>query len=406
MRRLLLALMLTGSVWAGSGVAFAETAGELDCGEGLSETVFATVQDLRSGAATLDEMMPAFDGAAAQCSGNAFALHYGAMAHFTRAQELNKAQAGGAAIYDEIGKAFALSEAYWALPNRAQTFKLMNGYVLTDVAIPIKEASDLRTDLMRSLMSLHLKAGLSHPFITSETVPACTYATYWDVSVARDLLRQNPDLGAFTVGFAERIASACPLVETDRTTELLNSNVVAMQLDYAEDIAETDPDRTRDLVKRIRAYRDAILEPGETNNSSWYESDDMRLREIESRLSRIVSIPTEAIDPLVSAGSVPVGEWFLEGSDASDVQDSMGRTMDAYVSARGTVGFTSVIGKMYARTKSAPDPKLARQTVYRAAKAYDEGSWRSAETRETDVLDVVYKWLKDYEDKPAATDSQ
>ena len=58
----------------------------------------------------------------------------------------------------------------------------------------------------------------------------------------------------------------------------------------------------------------------------------------------------------------------------------------------------SAMGKMYARTKTAPDPAAARQMLYRASRKYDEGTWRSADTKGLDIPDIAYTWLKDLKD--------
>ena len=180
--------------------------------------------------------------------------------------------------------------------------------------------------------------------------------------------------------------------------ELLQESLMNMRMDYAEKIAGTDPDRTRELVAAIRTFRDAALKPGEAENYYWHDYDTSNLSRIESMLPAVVSIPTGKEDPLVSAGPLPQEDWFQESSPAVQVIESIGRTYDAYVAARGSDGFVSAMGKMYARTKTAPDPAAARQMLYRASRKYDEGTWRSADTKGLDIPDIAYTWLKDLKD--------
>ncbi|MEZ5947094.1 MAG: hypothetical protein R3C04_09650 [Hyphomonas sp.] len=333
--------------------------------------------------------------------GNAFALHYAAMAHYTQANELNTAQAGGAAIYTEVTKAFGYSQAYWALEDRNQTYPVDLTWRIENVGIPTEEPTNLRKDLTTSLLNFYAFAQVAHPFISGTEPPtACTdNVFYWDILAARGWFTEHPEGGTVALSLAERMAAPCPLKNKGGGMELLQDPLLNLRLDYAEDIAATDEARTRELIAAIKTYRDAALKPGETENYYWHDYDASKLSRIEAMLPAIVSIPTGKEDPLVSAGPLPVEEWFLETSPLTQVNESIGQTYNAYVSANGSTGFVSAMGKMYALTRSAPDPAAARQILYQVSALYDDGRWRSADTKEADILDVAYKWLKDYKDE-------
>ena len=170
--------------------------------------------------------------------------------------------------------------------------------------------------------------------------------------------------------------------------------------------AGDDPDTVRAIVERVKAFRDFVLENDETSNFYWRDYDASRLSDIENALPAVIDVPTETEDPLVSAGPVPVEQWFQEGADEMKVRESVGRTFDAYVAARGIQGFVSVMGKVFVVAKKSPDPKSAYNQLYQAAYWYGEkGSWRSADTKDVKIYTSAYKWLQDYETPAEETPS-
>ena len=389
-----LAMALMAVLLTGPG-ASAENNTALPCDETLSQTVYNVVQDLRAGRRQLDDTLPSFDGAATRCPKNAFALHYAALAHFTKAQALNQARAGGEAIMAELETAFRHSQSFWALDNRDQTFPVMSGYTVVDVEITYEEKSNFRQDLIKALLDLHVRASLSHPYIRETSVPAsCGDAFYYDVLGARSWLRNNPAAGEAALALAGRLGEACPLSD-DFTPRLIHKNLTAMRLSRADTIAETDPDAARALLEKVRVFRGAMLGEGETSNYHWSEYDESRLKEVADKLPNIISIPTETEDPLISPGPVPVEDWFQPDTDPMKVREAMCRTLDAHVAARGLQGFVSAMGKIYAATIRAPDPAAAKLELYEAARSYDAGSWRSADTQDVEIFDSGYTWLKD-----------
>ena len=141
-----------------------------------------------------------------------------------------------------------------------------------------------------------------------------------------------------------------------------------------------------------------VLKPGETTNYAWSDYEALQLKEVMALLPEHATIPTGTEDPLVSAGTVPVEEWFTEGADKAKMRASIGRTFNAYVAARGLGGFISAMGKMYVVAKNSPNPKAAYDELYNVAHAYNTGSWRSAETKDLTFSDAGYKWLKNLEE--------
>jgi hypothetical protein len=118
--------------------ASAEGQAELDCDGGLVGSLLQAVEDVRYKRANLDDLLPAFDGAAARCPDNTYALHYAAVAHLTRAQNLNASKAGAEAIMPEIEKAFSYSQAFWALEDRDRKYTVSRGASSLIWACPIR----------------------------------------------------------------------------------------------------------------------------------------------------------------------------------------------------------------------------------------------------------------------------
>jgi hypothetical protein len=397
------------------GVAPQATADENpspECGEALSRTVYQDVSKVRSGAVELDGILPALDEAAARCPGNEFALHYAAMAHFTKANLLNQEKASAEEVSSEVFKAFDDSQAYWTLYDRDQAETTNTGRGVKMLTVPIDESGDLRKDLTTVLLNLHFQKDQPHPFITADAPPAaCSSAYFRDVLGTSSWRLNNPEHSAFAIAFARRLADACPMQRTGPDTfsaRLLHKVLAGMQVDYAYDIVESDPETARRMAAEITAYRDAVLKPGETENYLWSEFDENRLADLEKKLPAVVTIPTETVDPLVSAGPVAVEDWFKAGADEGKVRDSIGQTFNAYVAVKGQQGFANAVSKMFGLALKAPDVTAASNQVYEVASSYDKGHWRSNDTKDVRLMKVMYEWLKDYEPKPAesATDSQ
>tara|TARA_R110002051_G_scaffold32562_9_gene73536 strand:+ start:30132 stop:31358 length:1227 start_codon:yes stop_codon:yes gene_type:complete len=387
--------------------AHAEGEAGLDCGGGLVGSVLQAVKGVRSGQASLDDLLPAFDGAATRCPGNAYALHYATVAHLTKAQNLSAAQASADAIMSEIDKAFGFSQAFWALEDRDRKYTVAQGDVPVDMSLSYNEQSDLRESVISALLDMQLRAGKTHPYLSSDTAPeSCGDVALQDVSAAASWFNQNRRYGHVVLPFAERVASACPNAEAATSTpRLVRRSLANLQLSRASDIVEEDPETARDLVNKVKAYRDSVLGPGETSNTSWSNHSVIILEEVEAKLPQPIVVPTETTDPLVSGGPVPAEDWFSGIADEAQVMESMGRTFDAYVSARGSPGFYSVLGKMFGATVHAPDRKAACNLIYRAASAYQQGKWRSAETADEAFPASTIAWLENWEPAPA-TDSQ
>lgn len=383
------------AICAGPGALAEEAAAATDCGPSLSESVFNTIGDIRARKVTLQDKLGWLDTVAAQCSGNAFAQHYAAMAHYTQVQQLNKPGAPMQPIWDELQKAFAYSQAYWAIEDRDQKFGLFNGAREIEVPIPSSEPTNLRKDAVSALLSLGATAGLVHPYIADTSIPpACRDEYFWDVSAARSFQTSVPAYSAIALAFASRFGEACSRLEGIGNDRSLQELLVAIRLKHAKAIAANDPDTAFALVGKIEAFRDSVLKPGEATNFSWSDYEAVQLKQVMALLPEKATIPTGKEDPLVSAGTVPVEQWFTEGADKAKVRASMGRTFNAYAAARGLDGFVSAMGKMYAEGTKSPNPKAAYSEIYKVAQAYNTGSWRSAETRDLTFSDTAYKWLK------------
>jgi hypothetical protein len=387
--------------------ASAEGQAELDCDGGLVGSLLQAVEDVRYKRANLDDLLPAFDGAAARCPDNTYALHYAAVAHLTRAQNLNASKAGAEAIMPEIEKAFSYSQAFWALEDRDRKYTVSRGGILVDMGLSYSEQSDLRQNVISSLLDMHVRAGKIHPYLSTEEGPeTCGDVQYQDVSAAGSWFTRNGRFGHVAVPFAERMASACNMTgQLSSTPNLARKSLANSQLSWARFIVEDDPETARDLIEKVKVYRDAVLGPGETTNYNWRDFNARTLAEVEKALPQPVVIPTDTLDPLVSAGPVPAEDWFSATADDAQVMESMGRTMDAYAAARGSSGFYSVIGKMFGATVHVPDRKAACNLIYRAAAAYQQGSWRSPETAGVEVPMSTIAWLENWEPAPAM-DSQ
>jgi len=387
------------AICAGPGALAEAPAAATDCGPSLSESVFNTVADIRARKVTVRDKLGWLDAVAAQCSGNAFAQHYAAMAHFTQAQELNKPGAPAQPIWEEVQKAFAYSQAYWAIEDRDQKFGLFNGARMIEVPIPISEPTNMRKDAVTALLSLQATAGLAHPYVTDTSIPpACRDEYFWDVSAARSFQTSAPAYSAIALSFASRFDAACSRLEGMGNHRNLQDSLAAMRLKHAKAVAANDPDTAFALVEKVEAFRDGVLKPGETTNYAWSDYEALQLKEVMALLPEHATIPTGTEDPLVSAGTVPVEEWFTEGADKAKMRASMGRTFNAYVAARGLGGFISAMGKMYVVAKNSPNPKAAYDELYNVAHAYNTGSWRSAETKDLTFSDAGYKWLKNLEE--------
>ena len=385
----------------------AEGQPDLDCDGGLVASLLQAVEDVRYRRSRLEDVLPAFDGAATRCPENPYALHYAVVAHLTRAQDLNAAKAGADAIMPEIEKAFSYSQAFWALPDRNRKYTVAKGDFPVEMGLSYSEQSDLRTNLISSLLDMHVRAGKTHPYLSAEEGPeTCGDVQYQDVSAAGSWFTRNGRFGHVAVPFAERMASACEMTEQlSSTPNLARKSLANSQLSWARDIVEEDPDTARELVDKVKAYRDATLKPGESTNYSWRDFNARTLAIVEDALPQPVVVPTDTLDPLVSAGPVPAEDWFSATADDAQVMESMGRTMDAYAAARGSSGFYSVLGKMFGATVHVSDRKAACNLIYRTAAAYQQGSWRSAETADMEVPISTIAWLENWEPAPA-TDSQ
>ncbi|MCA8900191.1 MAG: hypothetical protein KDA53_02970 [Hyphomonas sp.] len=391
--------VMAGLAMLAAGAATADTGEAADCGTARSQSIYNTVLSVRAQATTLEDGLKTFEAAAEQCPDNAWAQHYAAFGHYSHSGTLNEAKAGDEAVLSELSAAFQRSQAYWTLEDRHQEIHVKTAVGLSELAVPFSEVTTLRKEVITTLLNIHAFSGVSHGYITSTDTPeACTDNLFWDISAARGWYTDHRDGGHIAIPFAERLVAACPLLNKSGGVDLAQEAVMNMRLTYAEAIVETDVERTRELVAAIKAYRDGVLKPGETHNYAWHDYDGSKLSRIEARLPAIVTIPTGKEDPLVSAGAVPAEEWFLETPASPKVRESIGQTMNAYVADKGSVAFASAVGKMFVLTKSAPDPAAARQTLYWTALSYDGGSWRTSDTVETEVYDVVYKWLKDYKE--------
>ncbi|MEZ6001452.1 hypothetical protein [Hyphomonas sp.] len=391
--------------------ANAQAQPELDCEGGLVGSLLKAVEDVRYRRAKLDDLLPAFDGAAARCPDNTYALHYAAVAHLTKAQTLNTEKAGADAIMPEIEKAFTYSQAFWALPDRDRKYTVAQNDFPVEKGLSYVEQSDLRTSLISSLLDMHVRAGKTHPYLSSEEAPeTCGDVQNQDVSAAGSWFVRNEQFGHAAVPFAERLASACEMTEPwSSIPNITLKSLANSQLIWARNIVEEDPETARDLVEKVKVFRDAVLEPGETSNSIWRDFNASDLEKVEKALPQPIIVPTDTLDPLVSPGPVPVEDWFSEAADDAKVMESMGRTMDAYVAARGRSGYNSVIAKMFGATVHTPDRKAACNLIYRAVAAYQQGSWRSEETADVEVPMSSAAWLENWEPPPAptpATDSQ
>ena len=381
--------------------ASAETEPVIDCGAPLSSELHSFLGKVRGKQATLAQALTVYDNAATKCPENAFALHYAALAHLTQATELNKTPPIDVnAVLAEWHKAFDFSTAYWELENRDQSFRIVNGIGYDEVRLPYEETTRMRDDLVTGLLNFHARYNLPQAYISGETWPqACTDAIRMDVSAAFGWLINNKPGGDVALSFAEGLAALCPMAADNKP---LYKSLSLIQFSVAEAKVADDPEGTRAIVERIKTFRDFVLENGETSNFYWDDYEAGRLGRIETALPAVINVPTETADPLVSAGPVPVEKWFQDGADEMKVRESMGRTFNAYVAARGVQGFVSAMGKMFVVAKNSPDPKSAYQQLYQASYWYgDKGSWRSADTKDVEIFSGAYKWLKDYEDKPA-----
>ena len=361
----------------GMGVAGVRADTPIGCGDTLSEALYSKINKVRSGELKPAEELTNFNAAADACPTNPFALHYAGLVGTHVARVKNQQTPGAQDVFDMWSHAFALNQTFWALDDEDHSFVMAD---VVGVRLSYEEKRDLREDLLIGLMEFCTKLNRSHPYV-AETAPlqACPKSGFTDALAISEWLNNNFDKGEHAIRFLERLDRACEFNKDTRNMHKVISNV---RLRYAEHIVETAPANAAALLVKVRAYRDAVLGPGETANYMWSQFRAADLNRVEAAIPERAAIPTDAVSPLVSAGLIPVENWFNGQADQNQVTESIGRTLNAYWVAEDPQGIVRAIGKMYAATKEAADPDAARIQLYNAISKYDRDQYRSTETAE------------------------
>lgn len=370
----------------GMPVTMADT--PTDCGDALSQQLYFEIGKIRSGTLKPADAMASFNAAVDACPYNPFALHYAGLVGTHLARAKNQQTPGAQDVFDMWSEAFARSQVFWNLEDQDHSFVIGH---YTGVELSYQEKRDLRKDLLIGLMEFHTKLNKPHPYV-AETAPmqACPTSGFTDVMALSEWHIANPTGGEAVMTFVERVANAC---EFNADTRFMYVAVNRIRLRHAETVATSEPESARAILTRARAFRERVLKPGETVNYNWPSQQAEKLAKIEHLLPNKATIPTDQESPLVSAGAVPVKDWFNGQVEERQVTEAIGWTLNAYWVAEDPQGLVRGIGKMYKATTEAADPESAKTVLYNAISQYDRNRFRSLETAGKDVPGFMYEWL-------------
>lgn len=386
--------------------AHAQQEQTLNCGHPVSEAVDQLAFKFGQGQIPFQEALEKTTAAADACPDNNFAQHYAGQVWQNVLNERAKQQ--GVQLNELLRiwqKAFGYNERFWAMPSG----KRMAGYPFRDFDslvvgrkrdFPRNQAYDVREALVQWALEFHTRFGATSSYVTRDAPEECPGYVIWDSGGLRDWAKNNPSHATAAIGVLERYVPVCPISSDSGARGLyraLHRDLAGIRLTAAKEFVESDPEQAHRLLQQVREYRDLVLASERVSTVDWSDLfKGKELREVEASLPLRNAVPVEAGDPLVSAGNVPIENWFDRSMPDEVVLESIGQTINAYTVELGSVGVVRAVGKIFALAKQSATPNDAFPLIYRAAANYKDGRYRSIETRDTRVFEVSYEWLKDY----------
>lgn len=373
--------------------------GQAACDDARSQDFVITSDELRTGQRALNiEVVQTFDRLAAPCPQDPFALHYASWVLWAWADQIGKAGAEAAPIVASWERAFAFDLAYWALPeqNRRRTIRIRRGISEMDFFVPAQEVSELRQTLVRGILDFDV-AGRTHPWLIADAnMDHCPGEATYDLSAISDWTRDRKMVSDAAYTVTDRLAQAC-WTHGDSLGRRAAAISNGIFLRRAKNVMTDDPTQARNIVDRMRRFRNsiAISEPDQLSRY-WSITDRYSLSEVVAGLPKRIAPSEPGIYPeFNSMGTVARADWFdLSEQDEAAIRQSIAWTLDAASADGGMVYMTKVMLAMNADALAAPDPERAKRRLHSGVAAWAEGCCRGGSTQDESLAPEMYAWIQ------------